>query len=76
MSRTMIRNGAEVQRAIHNKSVDPQAGVTRFVTVGEVAIEAGCSRPTALKYLKILQDYGICRGEQLINGQWLWVWGK
>lgn len=76
MSRTQVRNGAEVQRAFHQLSAGREDGVNRFVTVGQVAIEAGCSRPTALKYLKILQQYGIGRGEQLYNRQWLWVWGS
>jgi len=76
MSRTQIKNGSQVQRAIHHLSVEKATRGHRFVTVGEVALEAGCSRPTALKYLKVLMEYGICRGEQLYNGQWFWVWGK
>lgn len=76
MSRTQIKNGSEVQRALHTVSVDKLSGVSRFVTVGQVAIEANCSRPTALKYLKMLQEYKICRGEQLENSHWVWVWGN
>ena len=76
MSRTQIKNGSKVQRAMHALSAEVRPGVNVYVTVGQVAIEAGCSKVTALKYLKILQDYGICRGEQMINKTWVWVWGK
>lgn len=73
----MVRNGAKVQRVLHELSAgkgwnDGNA----FVTVGQVAQNAGCSKPSALKYLKILEQHGICRSWQLDNRMWFWAWGK
>lgn len=60
MSRTEIKNGSRVQRALHaisaGKGID---GANRLVTVGEVAKEAGCSRPTAKKYLELLLTFDV-----------------
>ena len=60
MSRTQIKNGSNVQRALHAVSAGKGFdGSNRLVTVGEVAKEAGCSRPTAKKYLIMLLGYGV-----------------
>lgn len=60
MTKTMVRNGSQVQRALHAVSAGKGfGGANRLVTVGEVAKEAGCSRPTAKKYLDILVGYQV-----------------
>lgn len=60
MSRTQIKNGSNVQRALHAVSAGKGFnGGNRLVTVGEVAREAGCSRPTAKKYLEILVSHQV-----------------
>ena len=56
----MVKNGSQVQRALRaisaGKGFD---GANRLVTVGEVARAAGCSRPTAKKYLTLLVGYNV-----------------
>lgn len=74
MSRTEQRNGIRVQRAVHHLSTDNVGGINHFVTVGQVAEEAECSRPTALKYLRVLEEYGMVEIMKLFNGQYLINW--
>jgi len=76
MSRTMVKNGSEVQRAIHHLSAGQGIlGSNRLCLVSEVAREAGCCKGTALKYLKILQEHGIVQSIAPIGSARLFCWG-
>lgn len=56
MSRTMVKNGSEVQRAIYHLSVG-QGGVNKYLTVSQVAKEARLCKATTRKYIQILREY-------------------
>lgn len=56
MTGTMRRNGAKVEAAFWRVWNERSEIKWSMVTVGEVAKEAGCSKPTAQKYLQMLVD--------------------
>jgi len=75
MSRTMVKNGSHVQRAIHELSAGQgYLGSNRYCFVREVAENAGCSKNTAVKYLQILADYGIVELLKMDGFARLYVW--
>ena len=69
MSKTEVRNGAIVEGALWTLARESEFayGGRPYITVGQVARDAGCSYPTARKYLDILHQSG-CAIQINLNG--------
>lgn len=59
MSRTMQRNGSKVEEAAKRVALAGEGVYWLYVTVNQVAKEAGVSKPTAQKYMNLLCQYGV-----------------
>lgn len=61
MSKTEMKNGARVYNAAKSVALSKTSPWWLYFTIGEVAKEANCSKPTVRKYLKVMAEMEICR---------------
>jgi len=59
MSRTQVRNGSKVEAAAKRIALAGEGVHWLYVTINQVAKEAGVSKPTAQKYMNMLVDYKV-----------------
>lgn len=58
MSRTEKRNGKAIEDAIREVAYNKSPIWYGMFTIGEVARMSGMSKPTVLKYIEMLKDFG------------------
>jgi len=59
MSRTQMKNGQAVEKAIREVALNKAPLWYRMFSIGEVAKMAGMSKPTVVKYVEILKQAGL-----------------
>jgi len=59
MSRTEAHNGAKVEEAAKRVALAGEGVYWLYCTISQVAKEAGCSKPTAQKYMNILVQHKV-----------------